>query len=199
MKNKEFYPLTFYQCLMLLHHCMQKNLLSSDPKNQDNILVYREAGTDFPAGWYSENVHSAAQELISDIAGQQFLLEQLSKKGISEEKIRSYTVGYHSMEYAGCSPDCFDKWKEQEFEEILSKFSVSDLIRELRNREDVVAVQVWLREDLKNALEVNSYAHSDEAIDVIAFDAQNALEDCSDGWDKISSVISNHRKQLPEY
>ena len=30
----------------------------------------------------------------------------------------------------------------------------------------------------------------------IAFDAKTALEDCSDGWDKIYAVIDNHSAQL---
>ena len=78
----------------------------------------------------------------------------------------------------------------------LKKMSVFDLTEELRSRGDVVAVQVWLREDLENALETNSYSHSDENIDEISFDAKNALEDCSDGWDKIYAVIDNHSAQL---
>lgn len=78
----------------------------------------------------------------------------------------------------------------------LKKMSVFDLTEELRSRGDVVAVQVWLREDLENALETNSYGHSDENIDEIAFDAKNALEDCSDGWDKIYAIIDNHSAQL---
>lgn len=32
--------------------------------------------------------------------------------------------------------------------------------------------------------------------DEIAFDAKTALEDCSDGWDKIYAVIDNHSAQL---
>lgn len=78
----------------------------------------------------------------------------------------------------------------------LKKMSVFDLTEELRSRGDVVAVQVWLREDLENALETNSYSHSDENIDEISFDAKNALEDCSDGWDKIYAIIDNHSAQL---
>lgn len=78
----------------------------------------------------------------------------------------------------------------------LKKMSVFELTTELRSRGDVVAVQVWLREDLENALETNSYGHSDKNIDEIAFDAKTALEDCSDGWDKIYAVIDNHSEQL---
>lgn len=46
----------------------------------------------------------------------------------------------------------------------LKKMSVFELTTELRSRGDVVAVQVWLREDLENALETNSYGHSDKNI-----------------------------------
>lgn len=45
---------------------VSNGLLHADPNNSNNILVYREAGTDSPEGWYSENILSVAGALVSN-------------------------------------------------------------------------------------------------------------------------------------
>ena len=86
-------PLVFIQCLKLLELCVQNGLVVQDPnpdndaERKDNILVYRAAGTDSPEGWYSENIHSTAQELMRDMDSQQFLLNELEKASIPLSEI----------------------------------------------------------------------------------------------------------------
>lgn len=79
-------PLIFIECLKLLEKLVQENLIPQDTNNPNNILVYRKAGANNPEGWYSENIHTAAQELLHDIKGQRYLLNVLSEKGISLER-----------------------------------------------------------------------------------------------------------------
>lgn len=78
-------PLTFYECLQLLEQLIQSKMLQQDPNNRNNVLIYREAGVSSPEGWYSENIHSVAGELMSDLPGQTFLRQALVDNGISME------------------------------------------------------------------------------------------------------------------
>lgn len=78
----------------------------------------------------------------------------------------------------------------------LSNASVWDMQREIRSREDVVAVQVWFRQDLKDALEGEGYVSDDNAVDTILADAGEALEDCADGWDRLTAVIADYEDEL---
>lgn len=80
-------PLNFYNCLRLLHECVKHGLIQASPRNKDCILVYREAGTESPEGWYEENVHDSARELMVDIDDQKFLIERLKqRKGVEFAK-----------------------------------------------------------------------------------------------------------------
>ena len=88
--NKSPDGLNFYSCFRLLHKCVQTGLIQLSPRDPNCILVYREAGIKAPEGWYEENMHDCAKELMSDLEGQKFLVETLKcKKGIdfSEEAL----------------------------------------------------------------------------------------------------------------
>lgn len=76
-------PLCFIECVQLLDKLVQKGYIQKDPNNKNNILVYREAGTKYPEGWYSENLMSSASELASDIEGQKLLRNTLTQDGVS--------------------------------------------------------------------------------------------------------------------
>ena len=76
-------PLNFIETLQLLEKCIKNDIIKKDPNNKNNIFVYREKGTKFPEGWYSENIHTAAQELMEDNDGQRFLREHLMKNNIN--------------------------------------------------------------------------------------------------------------------
>lgn len=43
-------------------------------------FLYRKVGADFPEGWYSQNIHSAANELLYDVKGQEYLQKILAEK-----------------------------------------------------------------------------------------------------------------------
>ena len=62
--------LNFYQCIQLLSALAEKEIIQRDPENKNNILVYRSAGTEYPEGFYSQNLLSTASELVDDEEGQ---------------------------------------------------------------------------------------------------------------------------------
>lgn len=74
--------LNFHNCLRLIGECVNAKVVSLDPENSNNVLVYRSAGEFVPEGWYSENAHTVAQELMEDVEGQQILLNALKEKGV---------------------------------------------------------------------------------------------------------------------
>lgn len=78
--NKSPDGLNFYNCFRLLHKCVQAGLIQLSPRDPNCILVYREAGIKAPEGWYEENMHDCAKELMSDLEGQKFLVETLKCK-----------------------------------------------------------------------------------------------------------------------
>lgn len=80
--------MNFYNCLRLVDECVKAGLIRRDSHNKNNVLVYRNAGTTAPEGWYSENAHTVAQELMEDSEGQLTLKKALANKGI-EFKIAS--------------------------------------------------------------------------------------------------------------
>lgn len=71
--------LNFYNCLCLLGEFAKNNIISSDPKDKNRILVYRSEGKNTPEGWYSENIHDVAQELLRNPTEQKFLLSAYEK------------------------------------------------------------------------------------------------------------------------
>lgn len=71
--------LNFYQCIQLLSALVEKKIIQRDPENENNILVHRFAGTEYPEGFYSENLLSTASELVDDDEGQSYLVSQLEE------------------------------------------------------------------------------------------------------------------------
>ncbi len=58
------------------------------------LLVYRGAGKTAPEGWYSEPVMSVAQELLLHTEGQELLVKELEKKGVTFECTENPGCGY---------------------------------------------------------------------------------------------------------
>jgi len=83
-KNMEE-SLNFMECIQLLETMIGYDILTIDPQNPDNLLMYRNSDGVNPEGWYSENLLSVASELVSDIEGQRFLREELNTLGVSLE------------------------------------------------------------------------------------------------------------------
>ena len=77
--------MTYFQCIKLLEACIKNGVLASDPDDANRLLVYRGAGKTAPEGWYSEPVMSVAQELLLHAEGQELLVKELEKKGVTFE------------------------------------------------------------------------------------------------------------------
>lgn len=77
----------------------------------------------------------------------------------------------------------------------LSKVSTSDLIDEIRNRKETIALVHWTKEDIRSQCAEN-FDFTQEECDAITDEIvkrnyiQNSLEDCSDGWNHIDDAIS---------
>ena len=87
----------------------------------------------------------------------------------------------------------------------LSKIKTSDLIKELRNRKEIIAVQVWDTEDIFSEANENLDFGKEDAQKIAdsyereTFDKaslKEALEDCSDGWNLIDDAILDTAKRL---
>ena len=62
--DKDEFP--FLKIVEEINDLVKKGLLQVDPRNKNNILVYREKGDKNPEGWYSENIFDVASELLHD-------------------------------------------------------------------------------------------------------------------------------------
>lgn len=73
----------------------------------------------------------------------------------------------------------------------VSEMSINELASELRSRDEVVAVQIWVNEDIAEALRerLEIEEPSNDIIDEIAMRAQDGLENCEHGWDVVYSAI----------
>lgn len=75
----------------------------------------------------------------------------------------------------------------------LSKFTAAELAAALREKEDVIAVQVWTEEDVESQAEELAYSTGDakriasnvKGMSIIS----EALEDCSPQWDRVNDAI----------
>ncbi len=80
--------LNFYECLQLLEKLIENDIISKDPNNENNVLVYRMAGEPKelnPEGWYTENIFDTAHDLVNDEEGQHFLMQELVNKNVVME------------------------------------------------------------------------------------------------------------------
>lgn len=86
--------MTYFQCIKLLEACIKNGILASDPDDANRLLVYRGTGKTAPDGWYSEPVMSVAQELLLHTEGQELLVKELEKKGVTFECTENPGCGY---------------------------------------------------------------------------------------------------------
>ena len=84
------------------------------PTDPNAILVYREAGSKNPEGWYAENIISVAQELMTDESGQFHLREALDEAKFfsvdekeENEEVESPISFPENKDY--CKPGYIDK------------------------------------------------------------------------------------------
>ena len=74
---------TFFQCIKLRENCINNGVLATDPTDKNRVLVYRDAGTGMPEGWYSEPLMHVARELLHQTKGQELLTNELEKRGVT--------------------------------------------------------------------------------------------------------------------
>lgn len=84
----------FEKCLNLLVEAVRLGLLQKDlnPDFPDNVLIYREQGNqpyENPEGWYSENIFTAAAELVDDKEGQEYIRNSIEEAIKQREEIRN--------------------------------------------------------------------------------------------------------------
>ena len=77
------------QWVRLLGDMTEKGILKRDPEDKNSILVYRTAGAQNPEGWYSENIFTAAAELVDDKEGQEYIRNSIEEAIKQREEIRN--------------------------------------------------------------------------------------------------------------
>lgn len=78
--------------------------------------------------------------------------------------------------------------KSDQTAEVKSEQTAFDLFQALRACDDVVAVQLWLMEDLENAAEILDMELNETQLWLLADRVKKPLEDCENGWEKIYAV-----------
>lgn len=66
----------------LIDACIEHKIIMRDPERKDNIIVWYANDIDYPDGWYSVNILTAAGELCYNFEGQTVLISSLKEKGI---------------------------------------------------------------------------------------------------------------------
>lgn len=89
--------------------------------------------------------------------------------------------------------DIFNELKTVSANKAAGELSVYDLREVLDNKEEVFAIQIWQKEDVKAAINAMNCKciNEDEIIEKVMFHAKTFLEDCSDNWDKLYTVIKD--------
>lgn len=71
-----------------------------------------------------------------------------------------------------------------------SELTVDELIQELRGRNEIVAVQVWQRDDLLSAFEERGItAPGEKLLRCAAQKCNSIFENCSSGWDVLYAAV----------
>ena len=78
-----------------------------------------------------------------------------------------------------------------------SELTVDELIRELRSRDEIVAVQVWQQEDLLSAFEERGIAVPGEKLFCRAAQKCNSMfGNCSSGWDVLYAAVCEALEEM---
>ncbi len=72
----------FIAMLWIVEELLNKDILHYDPKDKNRMLIYRTGGTEYPEGWYSENIHEAVSELIQSEKDTEYIKGKARKAGI---------------------------------------------------------------------------------------------------------------------
>lgn len=99
-----------------------------------------------------------------------------------EERFREYGIPYTNI---------FDELRTLSARDVADRLPVSELREALENKEDVFAMQLWTKEDIKSAIRAAGIFYSEELAGKVADSARRVLEDCSDGWEKLDGVVTD--------
>lgn len=64
----------------LIESCIEQDILDTA---EGGVLIYRQASSDLPEGWYLTAKDELAQDLKDDVKGIQALMSALEEKGIT--------------------------------------------------------------------------------------------------------------------
>lgn len=81
-------------------------------------------------------------------------------------------------------------------ENITDRLDISELSRLLRKKEEVVAVQIWQKDDLRSLLEQENCNTSEDAVDWLACEVRGVLEDTTYGIEAICDTIDDAGEKL---
>lgn len=100
-----------------------------------------------------------------------------------ENLFAKYSVPYTNI---------YDELCRYNAEEVADTLPVSELREVLDRKDDVFATQIWQRSDVHTALRSLGYYNADsELVDAVMADAGSPLEDCSDNWERLSSIAQS--------
>lgn len=68
-----------YNCMRLIDELANHGVIQRDPNRRDNVIVYYKGDTENPEGWYSENIWTAAEDLLLDGDSQRLLINELNQ------------------------------------------------------------------------------------------------------------------------
>lgn len=118
--------------------------------------------------------------------------------GKLEQLFTQYAIPYTNV---------FDELTLVSPEDVVKEMSILDLKMIMDSRDDVVATQIWTREDIHAALRAVRMQPDAKAVlggivpedvtfvDKVAEEVKPALENCTDNWDRIHAVIRECMKE----
>ena len=86
----------------------------------------------------------------------------------------------------------YDELHKYSANEVADTLPVSELSEALDRKDEVFATQIWQRSDVHTALRsLGCYNADSELVDAVMADAEDLLEDCSDNWERLSSIAQS--------
>ena len=76
------FPMKYLNVLELLSYPVQANLIERNPCNKDEIAVYISEIKNRPDGFYWQNIHTAAQDLLKKPKDQEMIYSEILKTKI---------------------------------------------------------------------------------------------------------------------
>lgn len=68
-----------YNCMRLIDELANQGIIQRDPERKDNVIIYFSGDDINPEGWYSQNIWTAAEDLLYDGDSQRLLINELNQ------------------------------------------------------------------------------------------------------------------------